>query len=83
MDVIKYHAEDEVHFGLLVKTTPKKVHVLLIGAKLAVQKLPIAEMKYITVLDNYKVSKVKDQMWRIAKDKHLKLSAETKGALRR
>jgi hypothetical protein len=81
MNVIRYRTKNEVRHGLLVKTTKKKIYVLLIGYKLNVKKINKTEMRYISVID-YKVNRAKRSIKRFAKLNNIKLSNESKNALR-
>ena len=51
MKVIKYRMDLGVFNGLLVKTTAKKISLILMTSPIKVKTVPISESKYITEID--------------------------------
>jgi hypothetical protein len=51
MQTIRYHTENGVRHGLLVKEGYKKLHVLLIDTPITVRRVPVSEARYMEMLD--------------------------------
>lgn len=81
---IRYYTKGDrshVTHGLLVRTTPSKVHVVLMEPGIRVQKLPRAEERYMVPLD-LPPGRVAKHLRQAARQWGDSLSRETKQALR-
>ena len=84
-EVINYHTNDGVRRGMLIKTGRKYLQVIMMDYPLRVRKVPLAEQKYMTVLEHYPLWKCKKHFRRAAKRWHGKpgdLSKTVKQAIR-
>lgn len=70
MDVIKYHTQEGVVYGLLVKKTKNKLSVILNNLPIKVTEVSISEEKFITVIDSPPVNHVRQTILKAGKAYH-------------
>jgi len=70
MDVIRYHSQEGVVYGLLVSRTKKKLSLILNSTPIKVTDIGISEEKFITVMDSPTVKHVKRTIMKAGKKYH-------------
>lgn len=70
MDVIRYHTQKGVVYGLLVNKTKKKLSVILNELPIKVTEVSISEEKFITVMDSPPVNRVRQTILKAGKAYH-------------
>jgi hypothetical protein len=76
MDVIRYNTKEGMVYGLMVKKTGKKIHLILNDLPMRVKKVSINEEKFITVLDDASVKDTQKKMLKHGKNYQKMIKAQ-------